>query len=241
MQEQINYLIQLQQIDKTIHHIHLSVEENPKKIELIDKETHGVQETFQAFTKEMDEIQKQRRDLEREVEEVGQKIKKSQVKLMEVKTNKEYRAMLSEIDELKKVKTAKEDLLLDLMEKLEKGVEKQKTLAKSVEAKMAEGKQKKEHLKAESLEYEKELFGQNQKRKDLSTRVDPALLKQYEFLKNRLRGMAVAEVKEYACLGCNMQIPPQLFNELHRQDRIITCPSCLRILYITGPSELKEK
>jgi uncharacterized protein len=241
MQEQINYLIQLQQLDRAIEHIHLSAEENPKKIEQIDQEMQGVQETVQAFAKEMDENQKQRRGLEREVEEFGQKIKKSQVKLMEVKTNKEYRAMLTEIEELKKAKAGKEDLLLEFLEKLEEGTQKQKVLKKSLEAKIAEGKLKKEHLEAERREYEKELSGQNRKRKELSARLDSTLLRQYEFLKDRLRGMAVAEVKEAACLGCNMHIPPQLFNELHRQDRIITCPSCLRILYLVGPSESKKE
>ena len=150
MQEQLNYLIQLQQIDKTIDHIHVNVEENPKKIEQIDLESQGVREILDTFTKEMEEIQKQRRALEREVEEFGEKIKKSQVKLMEVKTNKEYRAMLTEIDELKKVKIGKEDLLLELMEKMEKGAEKKKALALSVDAKIAEGKLKKEKLETES-------------------------------------------------------------------------------------------
>jgi predicted nucleic acid-binding Zn-ribbon protein len=239
MQDQLNYLIQLQQIDKTIDHIHLSVEDYPKKIEQIEQETQEVRAVLEAFSKEMDAIQKQRRSLEREVEECDQKIKKSQTKLMEVKTNKEYRAMLTEIDELKKAKSGKEDLLLELMEKVEKGIEKQKVLAKSVEVKMSEGNRRKEHLEEENREYEKDLSGQFQKRKELSERVDPPLLKQYEFLKGRLRGTAVAEVKEAACLGCNMQIPPQLFNELHRQNRIITCPSCLRILYLQGPIKVE--
>jgi predicted nucleic acid-binding Zn-ribbon protein len=241
MQEQINFLIQLQQLDKAIETIRVSSEENPRKVALIDKETQDVQESLQAFTKEMDENQKQRKGLEREVEEFGQKIKKSQVKLMEVKTNKEYRAMLTEIEELKKSKAGKEDQLLEFLEKLEEGAKKQKVLKKSVEAKIAEGKLKKEHLEAAGREYTKELSGLNRKRKELCNRLDSTLLRQYEFLKDRLRGMAVAEVREAACLGCNMQIPAQLNNELHRQDRIITCPSCLRILYLIGPSEPKAE
>jgi uncharacterized protein len=241
MQEQINFLIQLQQLDKAIETILVSSEENPRKVALIDQETQGVQETLQSFTKEMDETQKLRKGLEREVEEFGQKIKKSQVKLMEVKTNKEYRAMLTEIEELKRSKAVKEDQLLDLLEKLEEGAQKQKVLKKSVESKVAEGKLKKEHLEAEGREYAKELSGLNRKRKEICNRLDSTLLRQYEFLKDRLRGMAVAEVREAACLGCNMQIPAQLNNELHRQDRIITCPSCLRILYLVGPSETKAE
>ncbi len=234
MREQLTYLIQLQQLDKSIQHLLFTSEENPKKIRQVDQEIEQVQETFQVFIREMEDLKKQRKTLEREIEEYDQKIKKSQVKLMEVKTNKEYKAMLTETDELKKGKTGKEDLLLEFMEKLEEGIQKEKALKKTVEAKIAEGKLNKDRLEKERQESEKELLELNQKRKELSSRVDSALLKQYEFLKERLRGVAVAKVKDATCLGCHMHIPPQLFNELHRGDRIITCPSCLRILHLAN-------
>ena len=188
----------------------------------------------------MEGLKKQRKSLEREIEECDQKIKKSQVKLMEVKTNKEYKAMLTETDELKKGKSGKEDLLLEFLEKLEEGIQKEKALKKTVEAKTAEGKLKKDQLEKERQAYEKELLDINQKREELTSRIDSPLLKQYEFLKDRLKGVAVAEVKDATCLSCHMQIPPQLYNELHRKDKIIPCPSCLRILYLTGPSGSKR-
>jgi uncharacterized protein len=240
MQDQLNFLIQLQQIDKSIQDLLLTSEENPRKIKLIDQEIQEVQETFQAFNQEMEGLKKQRKSLEREIEGCDQKIKKSQVKLMEVKTNKEYKAMLTETDELKKSKSGKEDLLLEFMEKLEEGIQKEKGLKKNAEAKNAEGKIKKDQLEKERQAYEKELLDINKKRQELTSRIDPPLLKQYEFLKDRLKGVAVAEVKDATCLSCHMQIPPQLYNDLHRRDRIIPCPSCLRILYLTGPSESKE-
>jgi uncharacterized protein len=241
MQEQLNLLIQLQQLDKSIQDLLLTSEENPKKVQQVDQEIQEVQETFLAFNQEIDGLKKQRKSLEREIEESDQKIKKSQVKLMEVKTNKEYKAMLTETDELKKSKGGKEDLLLELMEKLEEGIQKEKALKKTVEAKNAEGKLKKDQLEKERQAYEKELLAMNQKRQELTSRIDFPLLKQYEFLKDRLKGVAVAEVKDATCLSCHMQIPPQLYNELHRKDKIIPCPSCLRILYLTGPSESKTE
>lgn len=241
MQEQLNYLIQLQQLDKTIELTLTQAQENPEKITLVDQETQRVQETFQNFNQEMEEIKKQRRVLEREVEEFDQKIKKSQVKLMEVKTNKEYRAMLTEIDELKKFKADKEDLLLEFLERAEEGSKKEKVLKGEMEAKIAEGKLKKKELEKEGHGYGEELSKLNRKRKELSSRVDRSLLKQYEFLRERLKGLAVAEVKEATCLGCHMLLPPQLYNEMHRQDRIITCPSCLRVLYLSVPPANKEE
>ncbi|OGP51358.1 MAG: hypothetical protein A2Y79_04075 [Deltaproteobacteria bacterium RBG_13_43_22] len=240
MLEQLNFLIELQQIDKTLQHILLTIEENPRKIKQIDQETQQVQSTFEAFVREMEETKKQRKILEGEVEDFDQRIKKSQVKLMEVKTNKEYKAMLTEIDELKKAKSGKEDRLLELLEKVEEGAGKEKTLKNNLEDKVSEGKLQKDQLEKEGQEHEKQLSELNRKRIELSSRMDSALLRQYEFLKDRLKGLAVAGVKDAACLGCHMHIPPQLFNELHRRDRIITCPSCLRILYLVGPSGNKE-
>lgn len=241
MQEQLNYLIQLQQLDKSIEQALVNAQENPRKIEQIDQETQKIQGIFQAFKQEINEIKKQRKGLEREVEELEQKIKKSQVKLMEVKTNKEYRAMLTEVDELKKGKSGKEDLLLDFLERLEEGIKKEEVLKGDVEAQVAKGDLKKKELKKEGQELEEALSKLNRKRKEMTALMEPGLLKQYEFLRDRLKGTAVAEVKEGACLGCHIHIPPQLYNELHRQNRIITCPSCLRILYLSKPDGSKEE
>jgi uncharacterized protein len=237
MQNQLSYLVQLQQLDKTIQRVLVNAKENPKKIEQISLETQEVEGNLKIFLQERDEIKKQRRDLEREVEALDEKIKKSQVKLMEVKTNKEYRAMLTEIDESKKNKVGKEDLLLEFLERLEEGVEKEKVLKKALETNIAEAKLKKADLEQKAQGFEKELTRLERERKDLTALIESALLRQYEFLRDRLKGVAVAEAKEASCLSCHMQIPPQMFNELHRQDRIITCPSCLRILYLSGPKE----
>ncbi len=240
MQEQLNLLIQLQQIDKTIQELLFTAEDNPRKINQVEREIQEIEETFQAFVREMEDLKKQRRSLEKEIDEYEQKIKKSQVKLMEVKTNKEYKAMLIETDDLKKGKSGKEDLLLEFLEKLEEGTQKEKTLKKSVEEITAAGKLKKDQLEKERQAYEKEFSAINQKREELTSRIDSSLLKQYEFLKDRLKGVAVAEVKDATCLSCHMQVPPQLYNELHRKDKIIPCPSCLRILYLTEPAGSKK-
>jgi uncharacterized protein len=240
MQEQLNLLIQLQQLDKSIQELLFTAEDNPRKMNQVEEEIREIQETFQAFVREIEDLKKQRRSLEKEIDEYEQKIKKSQVKLMEVKTNKEYKAMLTETDDLKKGKSGKEDLLLEFLEKLEEGTQKEKALKKSVEEKMVEGKFKKDQLEKERQAYEKEFLAINQKREELVSRIDSSLLKQYEFLKDRLKGVAVAEVKDATCLSCHMQVPPQLYNELHRKDKIIPCPSCLRILYLTEPAGSKK-
>jgi uncharacterized protein len=237
MQTQLNYLVQLQQIDRAIENVLVDTRENPNKLARIDQETRAVEDSFRAFLEEKEGLKKGRRDLEREVEELDQRIKKSQVKLMEVKTNKEYRAMLTEIDDLKKAKNEKEDFLLELMEKWDESLQREKSLKQTVEVQTTAGSLKKTQLEAEGKKNEGELSLLSRQRQDLIRQVDPALLKQYEFLRERLKGVAVAEAREAICLSCHMQIPPQLYNELFRQDKMITCPSCLRFLYLSDAKE----
>jgi hypothetical protein len=231
MQEQLDYLVTLQEIDRAIQEAIVNAEANPKRIEVIVIEIQEAQDAFKLFLQGVDDLKKQRKGLEKEIDELDHKIKKSQLRLMEVKNNKEYKAMLTEIEETKKGKGEKEDQLLELLEKLEEKTQKGKELKKSLEKKMEEAQNRKGELEKEGKDVSRKLSALDRKRGELIPRIDSALLKQYEFLKDRLKGVAVVEVKEYSCLGCHMQIPPQLYNELHRQDRIIACPSCLRILY----------
>jgi len=234
MQEQLGFLVRLHQLDKAVENTLMNSEEVPKRMEGIDQERLQAQEAFQGFIREVEEMKKQRKLLEREVDELDQKIKKSQLKLMEVKNNKEYKAMLTEIEEQKRGKETKEDHLLVILERFDEQTKKEKELKKSLEKTVSEAKTRKDQVEQEGRTYARELQELEQQRKSLLTQIDPAVLDQYEFLKERLKGVAVAEVRGSICLACHIHIPPQMFNELHRQDRIMTCPSCLRILYISN-------
>ena len=69
----------------------------------------------------------------------------------------------------------------------------------------------------------------SQRRAELSCRVPPQLLRQYERLHQRI-GVAVVEARDGRCTGCNMALPAQQYNELMRGDKLFTCPACVRIL-----------
>ena len=62
--------------------------------------------------------------------------------------------------------------------------------------------------------------------------VDPKILKQYDRILTNRDGMAIVGVKDSACSGCNMSVPPQVVNLIKMYERIITCEVCNRILYI---------
>jgi predicted nucleic acid-binding Zn-ribbon protein len=58
----------------------------------------------------------------------------------------------------------------------------------------------------------------------------PYVIKRYSTIRMR-RGLAVVSVKNGTCQGCNMNIPPQLYNTLQRGNSLELCPNCNRIIY----------
>src|SRR6185295_5190576 len=68
-------------------------------------------------------------------------------------------------------------------------------------------------------------------RTELSETVDQELRRKYEMIFSRRGGVAVVEIREGICQGCRMRVPPQLYNEIQRNAKVILCPSCQRMLY----------
>jgi predicted nucleic acid-binding Zn-ribbon protein len=64
------------------------------------------------------------------------------------------------------------------------------------------------------------------------------MFKRYEKLREGCRGVAVVEARAGGCMGCNMQLPPQMYNNLHRGEELITCPHCQRILVLKQEPEV---
>ncbi|MBI5586620.1 MAG: hypothetical protein HY892_22650, partial [Deltaproteobacteria bacterium] len=105
MEEQLRQLISLQEIDNEIGQIKARVLDHPKIMAGIDQELEATRQDYEQLLDELETFKKMRRGVEKEVEELEQRIKKSRAKLMEVKNNKEYKAMLTEIDDLTKAKS----------------------------------------------------------------------------------------------------------------------------------------
>ncbi len=241
MEEQIRRLVYLQQIDNDIQQVKVQAEETPRRLAGIDLELQAARQTYETFLNKLEEVKKQRRDLEKEVEQYDQKIKKSRTKLMEVKNNKEYKAMLTEIDDLDKSKASQEDALLELMEQMEALTLQVREQKKVLDLKIVAGKTQKEEWEKAGEGYARELARFEEDRQKAAARVEDSHLKQYEFLRERLRGLALAEVRNAACMSCHMHIPHQLYNEIQRCDRIINCPNCLRILFYSGKPEAAKE
>jgi hypothetical protein len=184
----------------------------------------------------LEELEKDRKRKEKELEMEKEKIKKFESKLYEVKTNKEYQALLKEIETAKQTNDKEEEEIIEIMVKVEdlkKDFESTSKLLKEKE-KVAEAEKKK--LLSEMDSIDKTIVDLKQQRDNLLSVVDKTLRETYSMLISRRGGTAVVNVKNGVCLGCFMNIPPQLFIEVTKNSRLILCPSCNRIFYFTEES-----
>lgn len=231
MKKQIEMLARIQVKDCGLEDLRQEIQEGPERILINEREVEGFEQRLGAERNRIEEIKKLQRQYETEVEDGIERIKKSKNRLLSIKNNKEYQAVLKEIDEIDRLVKDKEDKILGCMEEREKlqqsFEEKTKDLSiirKQVEKEVEAIQTELDHAREKILEEEKE-------RADMARDVDSEILNIYERLRIRKGGIVVSQVINATCSGCNMNIPPQMYNELQRRDALKFCPNCERIIY----------
>jgi predicted nucleic acid-binding Zn-ribbon protein len=154
-----------------------------------------------------------------------------QFQLYQLKSNKEYQAMEMEIKGGRADKSVLEEEILKLFDAVDDA---KKKLAKEKEALAAEEKKFKDEIAVvdkEIADLQQKISVTEENRKQYLPNIDPKILGQYERLLKNRDGLALVPVKGGSCSGCNMELPPQMVNEVHANDKLIYCESCARILY----------
>ncbi|HBA53113.1 zinc ribbon domain-containing protein [Syntrophorhabdus aromaticivorans] len=233
MEQELKTIYEAQGIDLQIIENEKRIHSTPKKLEEMDQEINMMTERVKKEQEIIEELEKERKKKEKELEMEKEKIKKFESKLYEVKTNKEYQALLKEIETAKQTNDKEEEEIIEIMVRIE---ELKKDFSSTSEKlkerkKIAEAERTKLHKEMESID--KIIFELKRQRDNLLSVIDDDLRKTYSMLIERRNGVAVVNVKNGVCLGCSMNIPPQLFIEATKNSRVILCPSCNRIFYFT--------
>jgi hypothetical protein len=180
---------------------------------------------------ERSNLDAQRADLEERLEIQGGKIRDSRMRMNRVRTEAEILALQRQVEIGREANQQLEEQLLSVMESLE-AVDAQLAIARGnvqqLEAK-AESDAAERRREAEGLR--RELADERARRDQVAQAIDPRLRSKYEQLFEHRGGTAVVEVRHGTCLGCHMNVPPQLFNEVQRYRDVRQCPNCHRILY----------
>ena len=237
--EMVN-LVKLQRLDREIERIERIRAEGPERMGVVDSELAAFQQKVDASMEHERELLKRRRDLESEVDDTDEKIKANQGRQLQAKTNEEYRALLKEADYLRKSNTAREDELLKIMEEVETLTEENKKLAEALEQQKVEAEQKKKEIQAWLEESLKDSETLQVDRQSIVRDVPKEHMSLYTKVYAGRNGRAVVPIVDGICQECHLQIPPQAYNELQRNETLITCPHCLRIIYWKDHEDYSE-
>lgn len=231
MQEEIMRLIELQNIDLEILKIEKAVTEIPQSLQKSQKEKEQLLQKIESLRAIIEEKNKQKNLFEEELKQEYQRLKSTQARLIQIRGTREYQLLLREIEEIKKANKLKEEEILKLMEEVE-NLEKQKEKLEQELNKVEEvynlEKQKFEAFCAELNKTKEKLL---KKRESISKKIPSNLLKKYELIKAKKGGIGIAPVDNYVCEGCHMSIPPQLYNEVQKDNRYYECPHCKRLIF----------
>lgn len=224
-------LVKLQEAETQIVRLNDVLYEVEKKKTKLASRLKQFAAALKENVEELETLEKNCLDSENEIKIVDARIIKSNETLRNVTTNKEYQVLLREVDDNKKRKDAIETELLQVMEEREKS-------QAIVDESTKEYQQLEEQIKAEQNQIEEQttkdrkLLGEYLKsQEEIGVSLDPKLLDRFKRISKMNQGSAVAQAQDQVCLGCFMNIPPQLYIEVQRGNQLIFCPQCSRILY----------
>jgi predicted nucleic acid-binding Zn-ribbon protein len=232
--EQLRCLIKYQILQDKKAKLLRRAGEIPKRIAELQGDYDQYEAIYLSKKAEHDDAFQSHKSLEQNVADLQARITRSKNRQKDVKTNKEYQAIMKEIEETKKEISGKEESMLELMEKIE-------TLGKDIgelEKELADRKTKidaeKQQLLSADAEFQGELQELELRQKKIRDQMPADLIKRSDFLIARQAGIAVASVQNGVCQVCRMNIPPQKFIEVQRDENLHECPHCHRFLYWPG-------
>jgi len=235
LETQLHLLKQLQEIDSIIGKLERTKAEVPRKLVRLEKEHVQREDRLQKNRSALEKINEERRRKEQKLKTEHDRFLKSQEKVHAVKTNKEYHAVLKEIEDIKRGNGELETEILVCMEESDHLAEELKNQEKEYQQWVQEFKKKKTEFEFDVERSLKDAVELQERRTEIVRGIEPVLISKYELLRQRRQGMAVVAIANDLCQGCNMNIPPQKANELRKNsDSIIYCPFCNRIIYFDG-------
>jgi uncharacterized protein len=238
MLPEIENLLHLQEADKEIRRLQDEIAELPKRVAAIEQKLAGTKKQLEKAQEAVKADEASRRKYDTAISDLRGKISKYRDQSLEVKTNDQYKALMHEIQFAEKDIAANEDKILELMLNADARDKEVKAAQAELKAETAEIEKEKEQARQRTAEDEKQLTEWRGKRDQKRGGVNEDLLRHYERV-SKFRGTGIAEVRDHKCMGCQVMLRPQTYNEIRTGDHTVICESCQRVLFFNPANEMK--
>ena len=229
--KQIEQLVVLQKVDDEIVLLQDDLKRAPQQITELEKRRQDIEDKAEIVRDKLKYLNDQQKRLDSEIESDSARLKKSKSKMMQVGNQKEYHAMMREMDNLEKQNRGREEEKITVAEELSRQnleLSEVNGLAKELDSELSIARQS---LDARLKQAEGRLTELSSRRKDAGQTVPKPILQRYEFIRSRLKNPVIVPVAAGICSGCHIAIPPQAFIELQKGIQILSCPNCQRLIY----------
>ena len=231
MNADLEKLIVLQRLDSAAQDAHRKLAEAPDREKALEARLSIARDAVATAKAALADSQNVRREHEKTVALHQGRLSKFREQAMAVKTNQEYHAIQKEIAFAQGEMKSAEDAVL---EKMVEGDE-LTAAVKRAEADLASEQKKvdadRKTLSSEAADLKAALEQLAAERGGVVGSLTPQVLATFELVAKRRNGVAIAEARDGICTICHVRIRPQVFNNVRRNDQIIQCDSCNRILY----------
>ncbi|MCK5688794.1 hypothetical protein KAI87_05960 [Myxococcota bacterium] len=229
LQHLIN-LYELQSTDARIHELQEQIKAVPETVLTLSSKVDDLRERSESLLAERDSAEKEQKVLEGSVKAEGLKIKKWEARLAEIRNQREALALSRETDGSKRAKKKDEESILELMAKREEQAKAYEALQDELAENEVDLESAEEERTLGNSDSEKEIVTLTARREELAPNIDKKLIRKYDLIRKKRMGIGLVLVADGHCQGCNIRLPPQLFNVLQRGDSIEQCPSCQRLI-----------
>lgn len=231
MNPELRNLIALQDLELKSAELQKQLSDIPLQIQNLNEELERLTSAHEERVATAKELANRKRTLEGQVDMLQTKLARLKDQLMTVKTNKEYTAMLHEIQTAEGLIREEEDKILEVMEEMDA---RDRDL-ESAEAEMrtqSAGLREVIRTTGDSIPgLEQQLARLREERESVAALIDGELLARYRQIAGARKGVALAEARDELCSCCHVRIRPQMYADLLRTDSILYCDSCSRILF----------
>jgi uncharacterized protein len=232
LKKKLEMLEQLQEIDYLIDNLNTARNGLAGEMGGIEQALIDARLELAGLESRVVQLEQEKGELEASQTVEQENIRRSETNMKEIKTNKEYQAVGREIAAARKQAAEIEEQTLQrigLIDDLNKEIASLKDTLAELEQNTSRRRDEKQ---AEIDKIQQDIDADAARREAITKELPASLVKRYDALRGQRRGQAVAIARDGYCLGCNMNLPPQLYNSLFRGDDLISCPHCQRVLIL---------
>ena len=231
MRQRLADLFEVQKIDLGVRELEKQREDVPRKLNELDEAIGALLGDVEMLVTERTALETEIKALEGNVQAENAKLRKWEKRLLELRNQREYLALSREVEGARRANRETEEKILELMTRKEELdgqlAEKKDDLTHSQEERQVEEGEVENAL----AKLDTEISGEKTRRQELTPQLPKQLLSKYDFIRAKRMGIGLVAAANGCCTGCNMRLPPQLYNVLQRVDSIEQCPTCQRIMY----------